>query len=100
MADAQTLSHLGTLILKNILFKFNFSTYNPRAHPINALLSARHPVTPSPHPPTLLQPFVCFLELGVSHGFFSFLIFPHSVFFLSVTFSFTISYIPHMSETL
>ena len=36
--------------------------------PSSACLSAHHSVTPSPHSPPLPQPFVCFPELGVSHG--------------------------------
>ena len=44
--------------------------------PSSALLSAHRPVTPPPHPPPLLQPFVCFPELGVFHGLSSFVIFP------------------------
>ena len=34
----------------------------------SALLNAHHPVTPSPHPPLLQQPSVCFLSLRASYG--------------------------------
>ena len=41
-------------------FKLNLPAYSitPRAHLIMCLLDAHHPVTPSTHPPPLLQPFV------------------------------------------
>ena len=44
--------------------------------PSSAPLSARHPFTPTPRPPPLPPPLVCFPELGVSHGLSPFLIFP------------------------
>ena len=51
------------------------------------LSSAHHPVTPCPHLPPFLQPFVCFPQLGVSHGLsssncspLSFPPFPYSTF--------------------
>ena len=66
--------------------------------PSSALLSACHPVTPSPHLPPLPHPFVCFPELGVSHGLSPSLIFPHSVLLFSLIIPFTISYIPRMSD--
>ena len=44
----------------------------------SALLSAGHPVTLSPSPPFLLQPFGHFPELGASHGLSPSLIFPLS----------------------
>ena len=68
--------------------------------PSSALLSAHHPITPSPHLPPLLLPFVCLPELGVSHGLSPSLFFPQSVPLLSLIVSFTISYIAHMSETI
>ena len=66
--------------------------------PSSALLSAHHPVTPSPHPPPLLQAFVSFPE--VSHGLSPSLTFSLSVRLLSLIAPFTISYIPHMNETI
>ena len=44
--------------------------------PSSTLLNARHPVTPSSHPPPLPQPLVGLPELEVSHGLSPCIIFP------------------------
>ena len=85
------------------LLEFDLPTYSitPSAHPIKCppqCLSPSHPHPP--HPPLLLLLLVRFPELGVSHGLSSSLQFPHSVSLLSLIVPFTISYIPHMSETI
>ena len=54
------------------LSEFDLPTYSitPSAHPIKVPLSARHPVTLSPHPPPLPLPLVHFPELGQTlYGF-------------------------------
>ena len=66
---------------KKNLFKVSLPTYSitPSAHLIMYPLQCPSSSYPMPPPPPLLQPFVCFPELGVSHGLSSSLIFPHSV---------------------
>ena len=46
---------------------FSLPTYRttPSAHPVKCPLSVRHPVTPTPHPPSLPPLLVHFPELGV-----------------------------------
>ena len=67
-----------SFVVNLFLFKFDLPKYTitPSTHPSSALLSAHHSVTPTLYPPPLPQPFVCFPELGVSHGLSPSLIFP------------------------
>ena len=83
------------------LLKIDLPTYSitPNAHPIKCPPQCASPGYPTPCPPPLLQPFVHFPELEVSHGL-SLSNISHSVPLLSLIIPFTISYIPRTSETI
>ena len=83
------------------LLKFDLPTYSitPNAHPIKCPPQCASPSHPSPYPPPLLLSFVCFPELRVS-WFVILSNFSHSLPLLFPIIPFTISYIPHMSETI